>query len=139
RSTPFILRLLNQQKYPASQLFLLMTLGPAIALLPFVEEAKGWFTRMLQTFGRVPMFYYLLHIPLIHLSAMLVSLARSGTVIPQLVGNYPSAKPEMPEGYRWPLWLLYFVWAACIALLYPACRWYSRIKARNPNSLLRFI
>ena len=43
-----------------------MTLGPAIALMPFVERARGPISRMFETFGRVPMFYYLLHIPLIH-------------------------------------------------------------------------
>jgi uncharacterized membrane protein len=136
---PFILRLLNQQKYPASQLFLLMTLGPTIALLPYVEEAKGWFSRMLQTFGRVPMFYYLMHIPLIHVSAMVVSLIRTGSVIPQLVGNFPLIPPQMPPGYRWSLALLYLVWAICIAALYPACRWYGGLKARRKEGLLRYI
>ena len=69
--------MLNQQKYPASQLFLLMTLGPTIALLPLAERARG-VGDMLATFGRVPLFYYLLHIPLIHAAALVVSLLREG-------------------------------------------------------------
>ena len=64
---PFLLRLLNQRKYPASQLYLLMTLGPMIALVPYAEKVKGWLANVLVIFGRVPMFYYLLHIPLIHI------------------------------------------------------------------------
>jgi uncharacterized membrane protein len=130
---PLVLRVLNQRKYPASVLFLLMTLGPAIALLPWAERATGFFARWLATLGRVPMFYYLLHIPVIHLSAMLVSLARSGTVIPQLVGNFPFRPPQMPDGYRWSLALLYLIWALVVCgVLYPACRWYAARKASRP-------
>src|SRR6185295_18559542 len=55
---PWWVRLLGQQKYPASQLFLMMTLGPTIALLPLAERAHGWLSNVFDTFGRVPMFYY---------------------------------------------------------------------------------
>ena len=65
---PAFFRLLNQGKYPPTQLFLLMMLGPAIALIPWAETARGWFVDALATFGRVPMFYYLPHIPIIHAS-----------------------------------------------------------------------
>jgi hypothetical protein len=65
---PFLFGILAQNKYPASQLFLLMTLGPAIALLPPADRARGWLARVFETFGRVPMFYYLLHIPAIHVA-----------------------------------------------------------------------
>jgi uncharacterized membrane protein len=136
---PFIFRLLAQQKYPASQLFLLMTLGPTIALLPSAEAARGWFARMLEAFGRVPMFYYLLHIALIHIAALVVSIIRTGDVTPWLFANHPMAVPPQPDGYRWSLPLLYLVWAVCISLLYPACRWYAAIKARHPRSWFSFI
>lgn len=137
---PFLFRMLNQQKYPASQLFLLMTLGPAIALLPWAESARGWFGNAMETFGRVPMFYYLLHIPVIHLAAMVVSTVRTGSVVPQLVGNFPMAPPQMPDGYRWSLPLLYLVWAIIIVgVLYPACRWYAGLKARKPGGWLQYI
>ena len=75
-----LFRLLNQQKYPASPLYLLMTLGPAIACLPLAEQARGWFARVLATFGRVPMFYYLLHILAIHFAALVVNLCRWGAI-----------------------------------------------------------
>jgi uncharacterized membrane protein len=136
---PALFRLLGQQKYPASQLFLLMTLGPTIALLPFAENARGWFGRMLETFGRVPMFYYLLHIPLIHLAAMVVSLLREGSVNAWLFANHPLNPGPQPPGYRWSLPLLYLVWAICVALLYPACRWYAGVRKRNPDSWLTYI
>jgi len=131
---PALFRLLNQQKYPASQLFLLMTLGPTIALLPRAERARGGVGDMLAVFGRVPLFYYLLHIPLIHAAALVVSLAREGRVNPWLFGNHPMMPPPVPNGYRWSLPLLYLVFAAVVAILYVACRWFAQWKARRQGA-----
>ncbi|MBI3790052.1 MAG: DUF1624 domain-containing protein [Gemmatimonadetes bacterium] len=137
---PFLFRVLNQQKYPASQLFLLMTLGPAIAILPWADRARNWFTDLCHLFGRVPMFYYLVHIPAIHLAAMVVSVVRAGSVIPQLVGNFPLMPPRMPDDYQWSLGLLYLVWAVVVVgVLWPACRWYAGYKARHPGGWVRYI
>src|SRR5262245_41504930 len=75
---PKALAFLNTTKYPASLAFLLMTLGPMLILLGLVEGARGPIAGVLETFGRVPFFYYLLHIPTIHLAAVIVSLIREG-------------------------------------------------------------
>lgn len=132
---PFLIRLLNQQKYPASQLFLMMTLGPTIALLPLAERARGWVAQVFETFGRVPMFYYLLHIPTIHLAALLVNLLRDGSTHQQFYATAPFA--QVPEQFRWGLPLLYLVFAIVIALLYWPCRWYA---SRRPRvAWLRYI
>jgi uncharacterized membrane protein len=128
---PPLFSFLNATKYPASLDFLLMTLGPTIALLPFLDGARGELARVLTVFGRVPFFFYLLHIPLIHLLALLVSKALTGEVSPWLFANHPMGNPEPPEGYAWTLGVLYTVWAVAILLLYPACRWYSELKARK--------
>jgi uncharacterized membrane protein len=131
---PALFRLLNQQKYPASQLFLLMTLGPTIALLPQAERARGVVGDVLAVFGRVPLFYYLLHIPLIHAAALVVSLAREGRVNPWLFGNHPMMPPPVPNGYRWSLPLLYVVFTVVVAILYVACRWFAQWKARHQGA-----
>jgi len=130
---PPLFRLLNQQKYPASQLFLMMTLGPTIALMPTAGRVTGAIGRFFATFGRVPFFYYLLHIPLIHASALVVSLVREGRVDPWLFGNHPMMPPKVPPGYMWSLPLLYLDFAIVIALLYLPCRWYAGVKARRPH------
>jgi uncharacterized membrane protein len=133
---PPLLAFLNTSKYPASFLFLLMTLGPTIALLPFVENAHGWMAQKLETFGRVPLFYYILHIPLIHLAAVAVSLIRTGAVSPWLFANHPVNPGPQPAGYMWGLPLLYLVWAIVVVVLYFPCRWYAALKARNKNTRL---
>jgi len=132
----FIFRLLDQQKYPPSQLFLLMTLGPLIALLPLVERARGWFASVLTTFGRVPMFYYLLHIPLIHVTALLVWYLREGRVHSDWFATAPFA--SVPAAFRWGLPLLYLVFVIDVTLLYFLCRWYEGVKARR-RGLLRYL
>ena len=136
---PAYLSFLNCSKYPASLLFLLMTLGPMIALLPLLEGARGFVARAITMFGRVPFFYYVLHIPLIHALALVVSKVRLGYVSPWLFANHPMGNPEPPEGYTWGLPLLYLVWAVAIVVLYFACRWYSDRKARRNHWWLQYL
>jgi uncharacterized membrane protein len=138
-SPPLLFRILNQRKYPASVPFLLMTLGPAIAFIPVAEKMRGVFARVTTTFGRVPLFFYLLHIPLIHVLACGVSLIREGRVNPWLVGNFPVEPSELPQGYRWSLWMLYLVFAIAVTLLYPACRWYAARKRAAPAGWMKYI
>jgi uncharacterized membrane protein len=133
------LSFLNTAKYPASLSFLLMTLGPTIALLPTLETWRSRTASVLEVFGRVPFFYYLLHIPLIHALAMIVSVARLGYVSPWLFGNHPMAPPPVPEGYAWSLLLLYVVWLVAVAMLYPACRWFDRLKRTRRSAWLRYV
>jgi len=136
---PALLAFLNTTKYPASLDFLLMTLGPIIALIPILETARGPLTRYLTVFGRVPFFFYLLHIPLIHALALVVSKIRLGDVNPWLFTNHPMGNPPAPDGYTWSLPLLYLVWVVSLVLLYLACRWYAALKARRTDWWLRYL
>lgn len=130
------LSFLNTTKYPASLLFLLMTLGPAVALLPALERAHGRLAEAVRTIGRVPLFFWLLHVPLIHLIAVGFSLLRYGEVIPWLVSNPPT---PLPEGYGYGLPVVWAVTAAVILLLYPACTWFAALKRRRRDSWLDYL
>lgn len=134
---PALFRFLNQRKYPASQIFLLMTLGPAIALMPFVERVRGPVSAVFETFGRVPMFYYLLHIPVIHAVSLLVWLLRDGTMHAEWFGTAPyvGVAPEL----RWSLPLLYLVFAIAVGILYLPCRWYAGYKAAGGRRWTRYV
>ena len=136
---PAILSFLATQKYPASLDFLLMTLGPTIALIPLLDRARGALARWLTTFGRVPFFYYVLHIPLIHALALVVSLVRTGAVDPWLFTNHPMGNPPPPAGYTWSLGLLYLVWAVAVVALYFPSRWYADLKARRGDWWLKYL
>ena len=131
-----ILGFLATTKYPASLEFLLMTLGPMLIALALFE---GRTNHILSTYGRVPMFYYLLHIPVIHVAACAVSLIREGRVNPWLFGNHPVDPPPVPPGYMWSLGLLYLVFAICVAALYGPCRWYARLRATKRWPWLSYI
>lgn len=136
---PVVFEILNQRKYPASVLFLMMTLGPAIAVMPAAERARGWLVDAIATVGHVPLFFYLLHIPVIHLLAVGVSLIREGSVSPWLFGNHPYSPPELPAGYRWSLGLLYLVWVIAIVALYFPSRWYARLRASRKHRWTSYI
>lgn len=136
---PAVLSFLNTTKYPASLLFLLMTLGPPLAFIPALERSAGALTRALSVFGRVPFFYYLLHIPLIHLLAVGVSLVRTGEIAPWLFANHPMNPGPAPEGYRWSLGLLYAVWAIAVGVLYVPCRRYAAFKSARRDWWLGYL
>lgn len=109
---------LDCTKYPPSLQFLLMTLGPALLLLPLLARWRGRFAAPVLSFGRVPMFFYLLHIPLIQV----VSFAwiRLGSDAPSLTRSYGG-------------WLLVLV------VLYPLCVAWGRLKATRGWWWLRYL
>ncbi len=136
---PALFAFLSTAKYPASLDFLLMTLGPIIALIPLLESLRGGLARRIAIFGRVPFFFYVLHIPLIHALALVVSKIRLGFVSPWLFTNHPMGNPEPPDGYVWSLPLLYLIWAIAIVVLYFACRWFADLKARRSDGWLQYL
>jgi uncharacterized membrane protein len=136
---PPLFSFLNATKYPASLSFLLMTLGPSITLMSLIEGLAGGIARRISLFGRVPFFYYMLHIPLIHALALVVSKIRLGFVSPWLFTNHPMGNPEPPEGYVWSLPLLYLIWAIAIVLLYFVCRWFAAVKTRRSDWWLQYL
>lgn len=136
---PAPLAFLNTAKYPASLLFLLMTLGPTILLLPWLERARGRVAEWTAVFGRVPFFYYVLHLPLIHLVAVLISLVRTPADTAWLFANHPMFPPPVPDGYAYSLPLLYLVWAAVVVALYVPCRWFAGLKQRRKDPWLSYL
>ncbi len=136
---PIWITFLTATKYPASFIFLLMTLGPTLVALPVLEGASGRLSNWLAVFGRVPLFYYLLHIPLIHAVALAISLIRSPAATSWLLGNHPVNPGQPPVGYTWSLGLLYSVTVVVVVTLYLPCRWFAQLKARGKDTLLSYL
>jgi len=136
---PGYLAFIDTTKYPASLDFLLMTLGPMLVAVPLAERARGAIAGWLATLGRVPLFFYLLHLPLVHALAIAVAGLRDGAVDPWLFTNHPMANPPPPPGYAWSLPLLYVVAAVALVLLTLACRRYADYKQRHADGWLRYL
>jgi uncharacterized membrane protein len=132
-----VLSFLNCTKYPASLLYLLMTLGPALLALAIFDRPPGPVRRRIAVFGRVPFFFYLLHIPLIHGAAVLCDWVRFGWS--PLATNGPWFRPEdIPPDYGVGLPTVYLVWVAVVLILYPPCRWFAGVKARRRDWWLSY-
>jgi uncharacterized membrane protein len=124
-----VLSFLNVAKYPPSLLYLLITLGPAFIFLSIAERPLNGLASRVSVYGRVPMFYYLIHLPLIHLLAMIAAVS-TGFPASSLVFKSTHMNPAL-SGYGFNLWVVYIVWAAVVLMLYPACQRYDAYKTRH--------
>jgi len=134
-----MLSFLNTTKYPPSLLFLLMTLGPALLLLRALDRPVKTWLRPLQTFGRVPLFYFVVHLAMIHAFAVVVCWLSYGGVhwmfqSPDL-GHFPITEPP---GWPRPLPAVYAIWIGIVAAMYPLCRWYESVKSRSTSRWLSY-
>lgn len=127
------LSFLNTSKYPPSLLYTLMTLGPALVFLALTENIKSSVSKVISVYGRVPMFYYLLHIYLIHLLAMLASELFTTYDWSKWILQEPLWFIQSFKGYGYPLAIVYLVWIIVVAGLYPLCKWYDTYKQANKN------
>ena len=135
-----IVSFLNVTKYPPSLLFLLMALGPALLILRALDRATPPLLGPALVFGRVPLFYFLLHLPLIHLLAVIVCYARNGAVhwmfeSPNL-GAYPFTPPP---AWGVPLPVIYLLWITVVVLMYPLCAWFASVKQRRRDAWLSYV
>jgi hypothetical protein len=118
-----------------------MTPGPAMLLLSWADRVRPADGHPLVVFGRVPLFYFVLHIPLIHAVAIALNGIRYGAesfllVPPPTLGT---ARSVFPPDYGWDLWVVYAVWLAVAAAMYPACLWLSRLKQRRRDWWLSYV
>jgi uncharacterized membrane protein len=135
-----VLSFLNTSKYPPSLLYLLMTLGPAIVFLWAVDSGTPGWLNPARIIGKVPLFYYLLHVSLIHSIAVLVCYARYGTAHWMFqcdnMGEFPTAKPP---GWDYSLAIVYLVWVLVVVALYPLCKWFAALKQRRSEAWLSYL
>jgi uncharacterized membrane protein len=129
-----LLSFVDVQKYPPSFQYLLITLGAAFLLLAALDSVRGKFSEVLRTFGRVPLFFYVLHVALAHLAAGLIALAMGyGTAL--LSDDFT----QVPQQWGFGLPVVYLAWLLVVATLYPACRWYAAVKRRRDDWWLSYL
>lgn len=125
------LSFININKYPPSLSFLLLTIGPALIFLSLTEKAAGRLVNIISVYGRVPMFYYLLHIYFLHLLAMIMSELFTNVAWDAWILKQPLWFNTDLTGYGYSLPVVYAVWFIVVAAMYPLCAWYDRYKLSN--------
>lgn len=135
-----IFSFVNCTKYPPSLLYLLMTLGPALIVLALLDRETPAMLRPFLVFGRVPLFYYLLHIPLIHGLAVLFAYIKYGRAdwLMTMPESWNAWGELFPRDYGYSLPIVYLVWIGVILPLYPLCRWFAEVKRRRSDAWLSY-
>ena len=131
-----VLSFLNTSKYPPSLLFLLMTLGPALLFLSVADKVKGKAVEVVSIYGQVPLFYYMLHIVVIHIFAMLAAAISPGFSASDMILRQSFLDTSHLNGFGFSLFATYVVWIAIFILLFPLCKWYHGVKRRNKTNVL---
>lgn len=132
------LSFLNVSKYPPSLLYLLITLGPALLFLAFTENTRLWLAEKIKVIGRVPMFYYLMHLYLLHTMALFATYFCGHTPGDMMLTGWIAFQPQL-AGYGFSLGITYGVWAVLITILYFICRWYDRYKRSHRQWWLSYL
>lgn len=129
-----LLSFINVTKYPPSLLYTLITLGPALIFLALAEKPLNFITKRIIVFGRVPMFFYLLHIYLIHTMAIFAAAWSGFNWTNMVMLNNRVNRVSSLEGYGFSLAIAYAVWVTVIILLYPFCKWFAAYKRANHHT-----
>jgi uncharacterized membrane protein len=133
-----ILSFLNVTKYPPSLLFTLLFSGITFLILYISEKTRNWFTEILAVYGKVPLFYFILHLYLIHALMFVMFYIQGFRNKDFLFGAFKNGRPDTGGGVELPV--IYLIWITVVAVLYPVCRWYGKYKAENSNNkLLRYL
>jgi len=135
-----MLSFLNTTKYPPSLLFLLMTLGPSLIVLAATDgiSGKAVSQRIAITFGRVPLFFYILQWFTAHILGIVLSLI-AGKSISYFFMNFGENGQAAPPDYGFSLWAVYAAWIGGLVILFPLCYWYGNYKRRNKHLLLSYL
>ncbi len=134
-TTATLLSFFNVTKYPPSLLYICMTIGPGLLILAWLEKIKAGWTNFVVIFGRVPMFYYILHFFLIHILCMIVFFATGYSMSQAATGMMLFR----PNEFGFSLGIVYLIWIAVILILYPICKRYSVYKATHDKWWLSYL
>jgi uncharacterized membrane protein len=124
------LSFINVTKYPPSLLYVLITLGPAMLFLAVSEHVTGKLSQYVVALGRVPMFFYITHIYLIHILGVIAAVATGYHASEMTFTTWVTDTVNL-KGYGFSLGITYLVWIAVVLSLYPLCLWYDRYKTNH--------
>ena len=131
------LSFLNTSKYPPSLLFCTMTLGPVLIFLSLTENIQNKFSKILTVYGRVPFFYFVLHLYIIRILCIIFFFA-SGYGVENIIDP---AVPFLfrPASFGYDLWVVYLIWICLVMALYKPCKWFNNYKTRHHQWWLSYV
>lgn len=132
---------LNTTKYPVSLLYTLMTIGPVLIILSFMEglKLKSSLLKPFEVFGRVPLFYYVLHFYLIHLASLLLFMNKTGRSLSEIDFHFNQSFGGITTEGGYSLGWAYVGWLAVVIFLYPLCNWYNKYKSTHKQWWLSYL
>lgn len=131
-SAKTIMSILRVEKYPPSLQYLLITLGPSLLFLAHAENLKGRWVDFFSTFGKVPFFYYIAHLYLLHFGGLLAAQFTGFGWKRMILTTWVNDDPKL-RGFGFGLSVVYLIWAGLIVLLYPLCKRFAEYKTRHPD------
>jgi uncharacterized membrane protein len=123
----------NVAKYPPSLLYLLITLGPVLLFLSAVDDSRISSSNPLVIIGRVPFFFYVIHIYVIHLIGVIIALSMGHPFSDMVTDSFITQKKELAGTYGVSLFWVYIIWLIVVFGLYPLCKWYANYKMKHKD------
>jgi uncharacterized membrane protein len=130
---------MNVTKYPPSLLYTLMTLGPVLLVLTWMEKINTSSLKPFAIFGRVPLFYYILHFYLLHAGALVAYMIITGKTLAEMDFHFNASFGGLPPGSGYSLFWTYVAWLSVVLILYPVCKWYNRYKSTHNQWWLSYL
>lgn len=134
-----VMSFLKVTKYPPSLLYVLMTLGPVLVMMSWMDTLRTGSWEPFRVIGRVPLFYYILHFYFIHLFALLTFMIASGTPVGDINFHFSNGLGGIPTGFGFGLGWVYVAWISIVLFLYPLCKWYHQFKSTHRNWWLSYL
>lgn len=134
-----LLSFINVTKYPVSLLYTLLTLGPVLILLAWLESVKKPLLVPFLVVGRVPLFYYIPHFYLLHAGALALYVIRTGSGFSSVDFHFSAGLGGIPPGSGYPLIAAYIAWLAVVIILYPLCKKYNAYKSTHKDWWLSYL
>jgi uncharacterized membrane protein len=134
-----VLSFFNITKYPVSLLFALFTVGVVLIALAAIDRTRLLFSNVWMVFGRVPLFYYIVHFFLIHTSALIFSAMRTGKSFSEIDFHFDKSFGGIIPGEGISLVWVYVIWMMVIAVMYPLCRMYDHYKRTHHYKWLSYL
>lgn len=122
---------MNVQKYPPSLLFMCATIGGSLIFLSIVKNTTSRLAKIILVYGRVPLFYYIIHFYLLHIISALLYLSRGHSPAEGMKGTPGIPFKFITPGEGYDLWVVYAVWLSVVIALYPLCKWYDQYKSNH--------